>query len=238
MSQIAVVTGAGSGVGRAVALLLLERGWSVVLVGRRAAALRETADLAGAAAERALVAACDIGEQPAVQQMAEDVLGRFGQVDALVNAAGTNTPVRSLAGLSLDDYHRLMKTNLNGTYYCVQAFLPAMRQRRAGTIVNIGSISGLRASPLAGVAYVMSKFGMVGLTQAINAEERQNGIRACVISPGEINTPILELRPSPPPDEARAKMLLPEDVARCVLLAIELPPRAVIEELTIQPVFL
>jgi NAD(P)-dependent dehydrogenase (short-subunit alcohol dehydrogenase family) len=235
MSQIAVVTGAGSGVGRAVALALLERGWDVALVGRREAALRETAGLAGAVGERALVAACDIGEQAAVQAMAESVLGRFGPVDALVNSAGTNTPRRSLAQLSDEDYHRLMDTNLNGAYYCVQAFLPAMRQRGAGTIVNISSIAGLRASPKAGVAYVMSKFGMTGLTQAINLEERPNGIRACSIFPGDINTPILDLRPNPPPADARVNMIQPEDVARCVLLAIELPPRAVIEELTIQP---
>ncbi len=238
MSQIAVVTGAGSGVGRAVAVALLERGWNVALVGRRADALRETAELAGAAGERALVAAYDVGELAAVQQLAQAVVERFGQADALVNAAGTNTKARSLAQLSIDDYHRMIATNLNGAYYCVQAFLPAMRERGAGTIVNIGSISGLRASPLAGVAYSMSKFGLVGLTQSINAEERRNGIRACVVSPGEIDTPLLELRPSMPPPEARARMLQPEDVARCVLLAIELPPRAVIEELTVQPVFL
>jgi NAD(P)-dependent dehydrogenase (short-subunit alcohol dehydrogenase family) len=238
MSQIAVVTGAGSGVGRAVAVALLERGWSVALVGRRADALRETAELVGAAGERALVAAYDVGELVAVQQLAQAVVERFGQADALVNAAGTNTKARSLAQLSIDDYHRMIATNLNGAYYCVQAFLPAMRERGAGTIVNIGSISGLRASPLAGVAYSMSKFGLVGLTQSINAEERRNGIRACVVSPGEIDTPLLELRPSMPPPEARARMLQPEDVARCVLLAIELPPRAVIEELTVQPVFL
>lgn len=237
MSQIAVVTGAGSGVGRAVAVALLERGWNVALVGRRAEALRETVELTGAAGERALVAAYDVGELAAVQQLAQAVVERFGQADALVNAAGTNTKARSLAQLSIDDYHRMIATNLNGAYYCVQAFLPAMRERGAGTIVNIGSISGLRASPLAGVAYSMSKFGLVGLTQSINAEERRNGIRACVVSPGEIDTPLLELRPSMPPPEARARMLQPEDVARCVLLAIELPPRAVIEELTVQPVF-
>jgi NAD(P)-dependent dehydrogenase (short-subunit alcohol dehydrogenase family) len=170
--------------------------------------------------------------------MAEQVFARFGRVDALVNAAGTNTPVRSLAELSPENYHRLIDTNLNGAYYCTQAFLPTMREQRSGTIVNIISEAGLRANAKAGVAYVISKFGMTGLTQSINAEERRNGIRACVISPGEIDTPLLELRPSMPPPEARARMLQPEDVARCVLLAIELPPRAVIEELTVQPVFL
>src|SRR5262245_23784083 len=235
MQKIAVVTGAGSGVGRSTALMLLEGGWGVALVGRREAALRETTEQAADAGERALVLPCDIGEQAAVEQMAGQVFARFGRVDALVNAAGTNTPARSLAELSAENYHRLIDTNLNGAYYCTQAFLPAMREQGSGTIVNIISEAGLRANAKAGVAYVISKFGMTGLTQSINAEERPNGIRACAIFPGDINTPILDLRPSPPPPEARQRMLQAEDVAQCVLLAISLPPRAVIEELVLKP---
>jgi NAD(P)-dependent dehydrogenase (short-subunit alcohol dehydrogenase family) len=235
MQKIAVVTGAGSGVGRATALLLLANGWGVALIGRREAALRETVKQAVEASEHALVAPCDIRDQGAVERMSAQVFERFGHVDALVNAAGTNTPVRSLAELSLENYHRLIDTNLNGAYYCAQAFLPAMRAQRSGTIVNINSEAGLRANAKAGVAYVISKFGMTGLTQSINAEERPNGIRACAIFPGDINTPILDLRPSPPPPEARQRMLQAEDVAQCVLLALNLPPRAVIEELVLKP---
>jgi NAD(P)-dependent dehydrogenase (short-subunit alcohol dehydrogenase family) len=235
MQKVAIVTGAGSGVGRSTALLLLEDGWGVALIGRREAALRETAEQAAGATERALVLPCDIGEQAAVERIAEQVFARFGRVDVLVNAAGTNTPARSLAELSPENYHRLIDTNLNGAYYCTQAFLPAMREQRSGTIVNIISEAGLRANAKAGVAYVISKFGMTGLTQSINAEERPNGIRACAIFPGDINTPILDLRPSPPPPEARQRMLQAEDVAQCVLLAISLPPRAVIEELVLKP---
>jgi NAD(P)-dependent dehydrogenase (short-subunit alcohol dehydrogenase family) len=129
----------------------------------------------------------------------------------------------------------MLDTNLNGAYYCVQAFLPGMRQRGSGTIINIISEAGRQASPKAGVAYVISKFGLTGLTQAINAEERPHGIRACAIFPGDIDTPILEKRPVPPPPEARKKMLQPEDVAECALLAIRLPPRAVVEEILIRP---
>jgi NADP-dependent 3-hydroxy acid dehydrogenase YdfG len=235
MNQVAVVTGAGSGVGRATALMLLESGWSVALVGRREAALAETAALAGASADRALLAPCDVGNYQAVASMAEAVLARFGAVDALINAAGTNTPARALRELSVSDYQHILDSNLNGAYYCAQLFLPQMRARGSGTIVNIVSIAGLRASAKAGVAYSVSKFGMAGLTQAINDEERANGIRACSIFPGDINTPILDRRPSPPPLEAREQMLQSEDIAECVLLVLNLPQRAVIEEIVIQP---
>ena len=106
---------------------------------------------------------------------------------------------------------------------------------QVGTIVNIVSDAGKLASPKAGPAYVMSKFGLAGLTQAINAEERTQGIRACAIFPGDIDTPLLDKRPAPPGAEARAKMLQPEDVAACVLLAIQLPARAVVEEILVRP---
>jgi NAD(P)-dependent dehydrogenase (short-subunit alcohol dehydrogenase family) len=137
--------------------------------------------------------------------------------------------------LSDADYRAMMDTNLNGAYYCVQAFLPGMRNRGSGTIVNIISDAGKQASPKAGPAYVMSKFGLAGLTQAINAEERARGVRAIGIFPGDINTPLLNRRPVVPDEAARARMMQPEDIAACVLLAVQLPSRAVIEELIIRP---
>jgi NADP-dependent 3-hydroxy acid dehydrogenase YdfG len=110
-----------------------------------------------------------------------------------------------------------------------------MRKHGGGTIVNIVSDAGLLANAKAGAAYVAGKFGVAGLTQSINAEERGNGIRACAIFPGDINTPLLDKRPVPPPAEAREKMLQPEDVAECVMLAINLPSRAVVEQLLVRP---
>lgn len=236
MSLNAVVTGAGSGVGRAVACALVRRGWRVALIGRRAAALDETSRLAGDAPGSTRVCPGDVGQAAVVADIARRLLDRWGgAVDALINAAGTNTPRRALAELSAEDYRTLMDTNLDGAYYCVQAFLPSMRQRRAGTIVNVVSDAGRQASPKAGPAYVMSKFGLAGLTQSINAEERHNGIRACAVFPGDIDTPLLDQRPTPPDAAARARMLRPEDVAACILLCLELPPHAVVEELLIRP---
>jgi NAD(P)-dependent dehydrogenase (short-subunit alcohol dehydrogenase family) len=139
MSKTAVVTGAGSGVGQALALKLARQGWRVALVGRRATALQETLQLAGPLAGQFLLAPCDIGSVEAVQAMAKKVLAELGPVEVLVNAAGTNTPRRALEILSLDDYRAILDTNLHGAYYCVQAFLPQMRARASGTIVNIVS---------------------------------------------------------------------------------------------------
>jgi NAD(P)-dependent dehydrogenase (short-subunit alcohol dehydrogenase family) len=227
-----VVTGAGSGVGRAIALKFAAEGWQVALVGRRIEPLNETASLAGpGAADRIATFPCDVSAPDAVTAMGAAVLDRFRAVDVLVNAAGINVPQRSFELLSLDDWHAVVATNLHGSYYCVRAFLPGMRERQAGTIVNINSDVGKIARDLAGPAYVSSKFGLSGLTQQINAEERKNGVRACSICPRDINTPLLDKRPQPPSAEARARMLQPEDIANCAWLVATLPPRAIVEEI-------
>ncbi len=231
MNKTAVITGAGSGVGAATAIALENEGWRVALVGRRREVLEKVAaNLAGA-----LVCPCDIGDAEAVAAMGARVLAEFGEVEVLVNAAGTNVPNRALEVLSLADYRAMMDANLNGAYYCAQTFLPQMRARGSGTIINIVSDAGKAASPKAGPGYVMSKFGMAGLNSAINAEERGRGIRACAIFPGDIDTPILDKRPVVPDAAARAKMMQPEDIAACALLAINLPARAIIEEMTVRP---
>jgi NAD(P)-dependent dehydrogenase (short-subunit alcohol dehydrogenase family) len=235
MINTAVVTGAGSGVGRAVVLLLASKGWRVALIGRREEALKETMSLAGDDASRLLAYPCDISNPAMVEAMGKAVGKAFGEIGVLVNAAGTNTPNRSLRELAFEKYREMVDTNLTGAYLCVQAFLPAMRARRSGTIVNIVSDAAKQASAKAGPAYVVSKFGLLGLTQSINAEERGHGIRACAILPGDIDTPLIDKRPAPPSAEARKTMLRSEDVAECTWLAISLPDRAVIEELIIRP---
>ena len=235
MTETAVVTGAGSGVGQAIAIALAKQSWQVALVGRREAPLRETIKRAGKTSKNLIVCPCDIGNVKAVEKLANRVLAEFKEIEVLVNAAGTNAPKRALEVLALEDFHAMIDTNLHGAYYCVQAFLPQMRARKSGTIINIVSEAGKQASPKAGPAYVMSKFGLAGLTQSINAEERANGIRACAIFPGDIDTPLLDKRPAPPNAAARARMLRPDDVAACALLAISLPPRAVVEEILVRP---
>ena len=231
MEKTAVITGAGSGVGAATARALAKQGWRVALIGRR----REPLESVASSLLASLVVPCDIGKPAEVEAMGLRVLAEFGSVELLVNAAGTNVPRRALEILTLEDYHEMMNANLNGAYYCVQAFLPQMRERGSGTVVNIISEAGKAASPKAGPGYVISKFGMAGLTSAINAEERARGIRACSIFPGDIDTPILDKRPAPPDAAARAKMMQPEDIAECVMLAVNLPSRVIIEEMLVRP---
>ncbi len=234
MDRTAVVTGGSSGVGRATALRLVKEGWRAAIVGTRADALNETIKLSGKP-HQMLACPCDIGDAGAVTAMTKRVTEKWGSVELIVAAAGTNTPNRSLENLSLEDYRKVIDANLNGAYFCVQAFLPDMRKNQRGTIVVVNSLAGLKASALSGVSYVMSKFGAAGLVQSINAEENKHGIRATSVFPGDINTPLLDKRPNPPAKELRANMLQPDDVTDCVMLAVNLPERVVVEEIVVRP---
>lgn len=230
--RIAIVTGAGSGIGAAVSHALADVGFHVVAVGRRVDALRQTAASRKESIEPKAVDVCD---RPAVDQLVTDVQKRHHRIDVLVNCAGTNTADRSAATVLLDEWKRILEVNATGAFNTIQASLPVMREQQRGTIVNISSVAGLRASPLGGVAYNASKFAMTALGTTVGEEEKANGIRVTNIYPGEVETPILDARPVPVTAEHRARILQPEDVASAVVLACSLPPRARIPELVIVP---
>jgi NADP-dependent 3-hydroxy acid dehydrogenase YdfG len=232
--DVAIITGAGSGVGRATAISLARRGWRLALFGRTKASLDETARLCDAG-ERMRLGIVDVGDADQVNRAVAEVITAWSTVSVLVNAAGTNVQKRSLDDLSLSHYHDMIDTNLHGSFHAARAVLPSMRAAGRGTIVNVVSIAAKRATLLAGAGYVISKFGQAGLTQAINVEENRHGIRACAIFPGDIDTPLLDQRPEPPTPVARAAMLTAQDVADCILLAIDLPSRAVVDELVVRP---
>ena len=190
--------------GRAIVLRLLADGWHVALVVA-ATRLNATMKLGGdSCRSRTLAVPCDVGDAREVAAMTTRVLARFpAGVERAGERRGDEHPRRSLEVLTVEDFQQLIDVNLTGSFLCARAFLPGMRERGAGTIVNIVSDAGLSASPKAGPAYAASKFGQRGLTQSINAEERGRGIRACAILPGDIDTPLLDRRPEPPPPERR-----------------------------------
>lgn len=229
-----LVTGGGSGIGLATARLLLEQEARVAISGRNEDKLRRAAQELNAG-ERLLYHAADITDLGQVETLVQEMARRLGRIDILVNNAGLNIKERTFRELTPERWHQLLGANLHGAFYCIHAILPEMRQRRDGLIININSISGKRSNPLGGLAYNAAKFGLRGLAMGLAAEEKDNGIRVCNIYPGEVNTPILEARPTPVSDERRRAMLQPEDVAAAVLFIATLPSHASIPELVITP---
>ena len=233
--QVALVTGASSGIGRAAALAFARAGVRVALVSRRATELEQLAGEVASAGGAACVAPADVSQPDRVRSAVATTLDRFGRIDVLVNNAGINTQRRHFADMAQEDWDRVIAVDLDACFCCIQAVLPTMRRQGSGTIVNVSSNAGRHASVLSGVAYSAAKAGVIALSQSINLEEWQHGIRACALEPGEVDTPIVFTRPNPPTDEHRATMLLPEDVAAAILFVCSLPPRASVEELLIRP---
>jgi NADP-dependent 3-hydroxy acid dehydrogenase YdfG len=232
--ETAVVTGAGSGIGRGVATALSRMGLRVALVGRDREKLEATRKLL-ADGDRAIVAPCDVADRGAVEGMVRTVLGAFSTIDVLISNAGTNVRNRGLDVLTPEDWDRMIATNLTGSFNLLHEILPGMRSARNGLVVQICSISGLRASTLGGAGYSASKFGQAALGLCLGREERERGIRSTVIYPGEVNTPILDARPVAVPQERREAILQPEDVAAAVKFLVELHPRARVPELVLTP---
>src|SRR5438045_8424493 len=147
-----------------------------------------------------------------MEQLAQRTRAHFGSVAILVYAAGTNTPDRAMKRLNAQIWDMMVGVNLNGAYYITRAVLPAMREKGAGHLIYISSISGL-VPDVSGAAYQAAKRGLLGLAHAIRVEEKENGIRTCVVCPGLVETELLAKRPVNTPAETVAKALQPEDVA-------------------------
>jgi NADP-dependent 3-hydroxy acid dehydrogenase YdfG len=231
--KVALVTGGGSGIGAASAKALAEEGAKVVIVGRNLATLDQTARAVG---NGVLPFLCDVADSKKVAALVQRVTEKVGSIDILVNNAGTNLKERTFRELTPDAWDRLIRTNLDGAFYCIHAVFPAMLAKKDGVIINIVSIAGKRASPLGGVAYAASKFGQAALGMGLGAEEKDSGIRVCNIYPGEVDTPILVHRPQPITEDHRARILRPEDVAEAVRYVAVQPKHVSIPELIIKPV--
>jgi NAD(P)-dependent dehydrogenase (short-subunit alcohol dehydrogenase family) len=232
--KIALVTGGGTGIGRAAAVTLAAAGAQVVVTGRRAAQLQETCASARAGQPIRYYVA-DVAKRAEVTAMLAWIGRELGPVDILVNNAGVNVKRRKLAELAPEDWDYILDVNLDGAFNVIHAVLPSMRARRDGLIISVSSLAGLRASPVGGAAYSAAKHALNALTRVVAIEEREHGIRATNLCPGEVDTPILEDRPVPVSPEHRALILQPEDVAAAVLFIASLPPRAHVPELLIKP---
>jgi NADP-dependent 3-hydroxy acid dehydrogenase YdfG len=233
--KVAWVTGAGSGIGEAAALKLAEEGAALVLTGRRRAPLEAVARRVAAAGGTAEIRDADLMDPAAVRATGAFLSERFGRLDILVNNAGLNISARRWSVLSPEGVDELVRGNLNSAFYCVTVALPLMRPRRDGVLIHTASMAGRNVSPLSGPGYTAAKHGVVAMSHTINMEEGVNGIRSCVICPGEVATPILDKRPNPVGPEERARMVQSEDVGDLVRYVACLPPHVVLNEIWITP---
>ena len=220
--------------GEAIALAFAREGWRVVVAGRRLDKLEDV--VRQSSIENSIKKhSIDVGDRESVEILFQWFREQVGQLDILVNCAGVNIPDRSMEKLAPADWDDLIRINATGAFDCMRCALGDMRPRGDGLIINISSVAGKRAAPLGGVAYNASKFAMTALGATVAEEVRDSGIRITSIFPGEVNTPILDNRPEPPPEMHRQRILQPDDVAAAILMVAKLPARAHIPELIIKP---
>jgi 3-oxoacyl-[acyl-carrier protein] reductase len=225
--QVAVVTGAGRGIGRAIAIELGRLGAQVVLVARNRTELEETGRAIGA---NSSVLPANVRKKEDLLQLFEQVAAAIGPVDILVNAAGLGI-FGPVVEFSDEDFETLIETNLRGIFFTCRYVLPSMIERKRGHIINIASIAGKVGSATRAV-YCASKFGVVGFTESLAEEVRQHGIRVSVICPGSTDTGFSSRETA---GKVRERMLRPEDVAHAVRMIVTQEPNSFISEIIMRP---
>lgn len=227
--QVAVTTGAGRGIGAAIARKFAALGATSVLLGRTQSSLDETARAIVDAGGKTEVIPCDVTVLHQLEYASARVDSRFGRLDILVNNAGVGGFNDLLHDLPPEEWDRILNTNLRGVYYAIRCFAPIMIRAYSGHIINISSLAGKNALPN-GAAYAASKWGLNGLTYSVAEELRKHNIRASVICPGSVDT---ELGPHTGKDPK--KMLQSEDVAHAVEMLVTQAPQSFISEVLIRP---
>ena len=234
--RVAWVTGGGSGIGQAGAEALAADGWTVIVSGRRRDALDAVVNGINAkSGGRAEALPLDVSNAADVEAAAQQIVAKHGRIDLLVNSAGINVPKRSWADMEIEGWDKLVDINLNGVLYCMRAVLPTMRAQKDGCIINVASWAGRHVSKMPGPAYTTTKHAVLALTHSFNMDECVNGLRACCLSPAEVATPILKLRPVVPSAEEQARMLQPEDLGRTIAFVASMPPHVCVNEILISP---
>lgn len=233
--KIAIITGAGSGIGKEAALKFAAEGASVMLVGRRAAPLEETAAMISADGGDAKVHCADLEDGDAAAAVVDATIQQFGRVDILVNNAGHSSKVRSIRFVGTEEWNSVFKVNVEGVYRITQAAVNDMLTRGEGTVITVSSMAALTPGLLGGAPYSAAKAASFNMMRGIAAELRSKGIRATTILPAEVDTPILDNRPLPPDQDARDTLMKPEDIADTILLCAALPQRTMIEQVVLVP---
>jgi NADP-dependent 3-hydroxy acid dehydrogenase YdfG len=224
---VAWVTGGSAGIGLAIAKVLAEDGFHVVLSARTEGQLESACAEIRSTGGKAECIAADVTDRARVNMAVADIIARHGRIDVLVNNAGFNSQKREWADLIPEEFDSVIASNITGTFNATHAVLPAMREQKAGLVINISSGAGKQVGVGAGVAYTIAKHGAHIMAKLLNQTELKNGIRACVIAPGFVRTRAHDWRP----EEMHQYMLDPADVARAVRFAVDSPPHAAVFEI-------
>ena len=235
--HVAWITGAGTGIGESAALKLAAAGCKVVVSGRRPGPLDALVDRIVADGGTASSEPLDVSDKHAVSAVVERILASHGQIDIAVLSAGINITDRNWPVVTTDAWDDVINIDLNGAFYCCHSVLPSMRERGEGLIINVSSMAAKGISALTGPAYISAKHAMNAMTSSLLLEERNNGIRATIICPGEVATPILDQRPVPVSDEDKARILQSEDLGDLVLFVAQQPPHVTLNEILITPTY-
>jgi len=235
--KVAIVTGAGTGIGRAAAKMIAEAGAKVVVVGRRPAPLESLVQEVVAAGGSAVACPTDLENGDAAAKVADFALEQFGRIDILVNNAGHASKVRSIRWVGSEEWDSVFKINIDAVYRLTQACLPDMLSRGEGTVITTSSMAARNPGVLGGAPYSAAKAASYNLMRGLSSELRGQGIRATTIIPGEVDTPILDGRPAPPDSDARQTMMMPEDVAQTIFMCCVMPHRTMVEEIVMTPTF-
>jgi len=224
-NRVVWITGAGTGIGRAMAHAFAAQGARIALTGRRADALAAVETALRESGAATLTAQADVTDPAQVTAAHAAIVAAWGEVDILVNNAGGNAKNRHWRNLSPADMAAIVDVNLKGPFLCTLAVLPAMRARRDGLLIHVASLAGTAIFPVTGATYTAAKHGVRAMSQT----------RSVCINPGEVETDILNSRPNPPSAADRALMVQPEDIAAAAVFAATLPARACIADMTIVP---
>ncbi len=237
-NKVCLITGGGSGIGRATANKMAKEGARIIVVGRTQTKIDETVSSIKKDGGYAKGYATDVSEQALVDDLVSSVIQEHSKIDLLLNNAGHSSKHRRLTTTTATEIQSVIDSNLIGTIYCSQAVVPHMISAEEGTIINVASIAGLSPSNLGGMIYSAVKAAVINFTGFLNDDLKNTGIRASVVIPGEVDTPILDNRPIPPDENARAKMVTAEDTAEAISMIARLPLRTNIPELQIRPTFI
>lgn len=233
--KVAIITGAGTGIGKVAADLFAEAGADLVLAGRRQAPLDEVAAQAREHGVEVEVRPTDLEDGDSAAALGAWSLERFGKVDILVNNAGHSSRVRSMRYVGPEEWNSVFKVNVEGVYRLTQSVLANMIDRSTGTVITVSSMAALNPGLLGGAPYSAAKAASLNMIRGMNAELTKFGVRACAIMPGEVDTPILENRPRPPDSDDRSTMMQPEDIAHAIFLCAAMPQRTIVEQVVMIP---